>query len=62
VNVKIRCTAGLPEPVSLKLAPFTGIIDAIFEANKQIHAQQRHTAFSAFIVPATFVQHSNLPI
>ena len=32
------------EPVSPKLAPFTGIIDSILEADKQVHAKQRHTA------------------
>ena len=32
------------ESVSPKLAAFTGIIDAILEADKQVHAKQRHTA------------------
>lgn len=32
------------EPTSPKLAGFTGIIDAILEADKQVHAKQRHTA------------------
>eukprot|EP01031_Cornospumella_fuschlensis_P005234 gene5234-6523_t len=32
------------EPDSPKLAGFTGIIDAILEADKQVHAKQRHTA------------------
>ena len=32
------------ESVSRKLAAFTGIIDAILEADKQVHVKQRHTA------------------
>ncbi len=31
------------ERVSPKLAAFTGIIDAIQEADKQVHTKQRHT-------------------
>lgn len=31
-------------PISPKLAPFTGIIDAILSADKQVHVKQRHTA------------------
>ena len=31
-------------PASPKLAAFTGIIDAILEADKTVHAKQRHTA------------------
>ena len=30
-------------PVSPKLAAFTGIIDAILEADKTVHPKQRHT-------------------
>jgi len=33
------------QPISPKLAPFTGIIDAILEADKQVHVKQRHTAY-----------------
>jgi transposase len=32
------------QPISPKLAPYTGIIDAILEADKQVHVKQRHTA------------------
>ena len=32
------------EPISPKLSPFKGIIDAILEADKQVHVKQRHTA------------------
>lgn len=32
------------EPASPKLAAFTGIIDAILDADKEVHAKQRHTA------------------
>jgi len=32
------------EPVSPKLASFTGIIDVILESDKQVHVKQRHTA------------------
>lgn len=37
-------TGSKSEPVSPKLAAFTGIIDAIREADKHVHAKQRHTA------------------
>ncbi len=50
-TVKKMCQYAAPpgyrrksEPVSPKLAPFTGIIDAILEADKQVHVKQRHTA------------------
>lgn len=50
-TVKKMCQYAVPpgywrksEPISPKLAPFTGIIDAIWEADKQVHAKQRHTA------------------
>ena len=50
-TVKKMCQYAVPpgyrrkrEPVSPKLAPFTGIIDAILEADKQVHVKQRHTA------------------
>ena len=50
-TVKKMCQYAAPpgyrrksEPVSRKLAPFTGIIDSILEADKQVHAKQRHTA------------------
>ncbi len=50
-TVKKMCQYAVPpgyrrksEPVSPKLAAFTGIIDAIREADKQVHAKQRHTA------------------
>ena len=33
-----------PAPVSPTLAPFVAIIDAILEADKQVHVKQRHTA------------------
>ena len=33
-----------PAPVSPMLAPFVAIIDAILEADKQVHVKQRHTA------------------
>ena len=33
-----------PSAVSPKLAPFVAIIDAILEADKQVHVKQRHTA------------------
>ncbi len=46
-TVKKMCQYAAPpgyrrkkEPVSPKLAPFTGIIDAILEADKQVHAKQ----------------------
>jgi len=32
------------EPVSLKLKPFMGVIDAILEADQSVHKKQRHTA------------------
>lgn len=32
------------QAISPKLAPYTGIIDAILEADKQVHVKQRHTA------------------
>lgn len=32
------------EPASPKLAGFIGLIDAILDADKQVHAKQRHTA------------------
>jgi transposase len=50
-TVKKMCQYAVPpgyrrksEPVSPKLAAYTGIIDAILEADKQVHAKQRHTA------------------
>jgi len=50
-TVKKMCQYAAPpgyrrkrEPVSHKLAAFTGIIDAILEADRQVHAKQRHTA------------------
>ena len=50
-TVKKMCQYAAPpgyqrksEPISPKLAAFTGIIDAILEADKQVHAKQRHTA------------------
>jgi len=50
-TVKKMCQYSVPpgyrrkrEPVSPKLAGFTGIIDAILEADKQVHVKQRHTA------------------
>ncbi|MBL8497787.1 MAG: hypothetical protein JNK39_08165 [Nitrosomonas sp.] len=49
--VKKMCQYAIPpgyqrmrEPISPKLAGFTGIIDAILEADKQVHVKQRHTA------------------
>jgi transposase len=33
-----------PSAISPTLAPFAGIIDAILEADKQVHVKQRHTA------------------
>ena len=50
-TVKKICQFAVPpgyqrkgEPVSPKLTGFTGIIDAILEADKQVHVKQRHTA------------------
>ena len=50
-TVKKMCQYAVPpgyrrqaEAISPKLAPFTGIIDAILEADKQVHVKQRHTA------------------
>ena len=50
-TVKKMCEYAVPpgyrrkrEPVSPKLAGFTGIVDAILEADKQVHVKQRHTA------------------
>lgn len=50
-TVKKMCQYSVPpgyrrkkEPISPKLAGFTGIIDAILEADKQVHVKQRHTA------------------
>ena len=50
-TVKKMCQYSAPpgyrrksESVSPKLAPFTGIINAILEADKQVHPKQRHTA------------------
>ncbi|MFI4941449.1 MAG: IS21 family transposase, partial [Burkholderiales bacterium] len=50
-TVKKICQFAVPpgyqrksEPISPKLAGFTGIIDAILEADKLVHAKQRHTA------------------
>ncbi len=39
-----------PTPVSPKLAPFVAIIDAILEADKQVHLKQRHTAVRMLLV------------
>ncbi|MET3140232.1 transposase, partial [Undibacterium sp. GrIS 1.2] len=50
-TVKKMCQFAVPpgyqrksETISPKLAPFTGIIDAILDADKQVHVKQRHTA------------------
>ncbi len=50
-TVKKMCQYAVPpgyqrkkEPVSPKLTGFTGIIDAIPEADRQVHVKQRHTA------------------
>jgi len=50
-TVKKMCQYSAPpgyrrknEPASPKLAPFTGIINAILETDKQVHPKQRHTA------------------
>lgn len=50
-TVKKMCQYAVPpgyrrqgEAISPKLAPFIGIIDAILEADKQVHVKQRHTA------------------
>lgn len=50
-TVKKMCQFAVPPgyrrksaPVSPKLAAFTGIIDAMLEADKQVHVKQRHTA------------------
>ena len=50
-TVKKMCQYAMPPgyrrksaPVSPKLAAFTGIIDAILEADKTVHAKQRLTA------------------
>jgi transposase len=50
-TVKKMCQYSAPpgyqrksEPISPKLAPYTGIIDAILDADKQVHVKQRHTA------------------
>ena len=50
-TVKKMCQYAIPPgyrrksaPVSPKLAAFTGIIDAILEADKTVHPKQRHTA------------------
>lgn len=50
-TVKKICQFALPpgyrrqhEPVAPKLKEFTGIIDAILAADKQVHGKQRHTA------------------
>jgi transposase len=50
-TVKKMCQYSVPpgyqrksQPISPKLAPFAGIIDAILDADKQIHVKQRHTA------------------
>ena len=50
-TVKKICQYAVPpgyqrkrEAISPKLAGFTGIIDAILEADKQVHVKQRHTA------------------
>jgi hypothetical protein len=50
------------EPVSPKLAPFTGIIDAIVEADKQVHVKQRCSAVSIGIenFPAIGMDNSRL--
>ena len=39
-----------PAPVSPTLAPFVAIIDAILEADKQVHVKQRHTAVRMLLV------------
>jgi transposase len=51
-TVKKICQYAVPpgyqrksEPVSPKLAPFVGIIDAILKADKEVHVKQRHTAY-----------------
>lgn len=50
-TVKKMCQYAIPPgyrrksvPASPKLAVFTGIIDAILEADKTVHSKQRHTA------------------
>ena len=50
-TVKKMCQYAIPpgyqhkkEPISPKQAGFTGIIDVILEADKQVHVKQRHTA------------------